>query len=99
MSTEIFLIHVYLEIFLIHLENDVRQGKITLDQGYEKAFLQIKPSSATYRKEMKPHMDALQAWYEQQEVLQLSRGSAEMGADFTGGDAKAASAAEPALPK
>jgi hypothetical protein len=83
------------ENFLIRLENDIRLGKITLDQAYEEALLQIKPSSATYRKEMKPPIHALQAWYEQQEGLQLSRGSAERGADLTGGDTTAAESALP----
>jgi hypothetical protein len=51
--------------FLIRLEREVRQGELTLEQAYEAAFHQIKPSKVAYRKEMKPHLDTLQAWYEQ----------------------------------
>ena len=49
---------------LTHLERDIREGKLTLEQAYEAAFRRIKPSQTAYRKEMKPHIDTLQAWYE-----------------------------------
>jgi hypothetical protein len=57
---------ISLELFLDCLERDVRAGKLPLEHAYEAAFRHIKPVQTPYRPAMKPVLDTLQAWYEQQ---------------------------------